>query len=371
MIVGVPKEIKIGENRVGMTPAGVHALVKAGHKVLVEKGAGEGSGFSDKEYEKEGAKIVSQKEVWGADLIVKIKEPLPSEYQFFRPDLLLFTYLHLAHPELKELTLELLKNKVTAIGYETVQLEDGSLPLLKPMSEVAGQMAPQIAAHFLRKIHGGKGKLLGKVAGVEPVNVVIIGGGTVGENAAKMALGMGAKVIVLDIDIEKLRRLETLYQGNLTTLISNPQNIKKVLKEADVVIGAVLVPGAKAPKVVTREMLKEMKPGGVIVDVAIDQGGCFETSRPTTHENPIYVEEGIIHYCVTNMPGAVPRTSTLALTNATLGYVLELANLGFVEAIKKDKALAKGVNTYKGFVTFQGVAKAHQLEYKPLMELIG
>jgi len=370
MIIGIPKEIKTGENRVGMTPKGVEILKKAGQEILIEKEAGKGSGFLDEEYEKAGAKIVSQKDVWKADLIVKIKEPLEKEYQFFRPGLLLFTYLHLAHPELKGLTLQLLKQKITAIAYETVQLEDDTLPLLKPMSEVAGKMALQIAAHFLQKPQGGKGKLLGEITGVKPCNVVIIGAGTVGENATKMALGMGAKVTVLDINIEKLKGLESIYKENLTTLISNPQNIKEALREADVLIGAVLVPGAKAPKVVTREMLREMKPGGVIVDVAIDQGGCVETSRPTTHEDQVFVEEGILHYCVTNMPGAVPRTSTIALTNATLPYVLEIANLGFLEAIKKDPTLAKGVNIHKGYVTFEAVAKAHKLEHKPLEELI-
>ena len=370
MIIGIPKEIKIGENRVGMTPAGVNALKKAGHEILVEKGAGKGSGFLNEEYKRAGAKIISQQEVWKADLIVKIKEPLENEYQFFRPHLLLFTYLHLAHPRLKDLTLGLVKNKVTAIAYETVQLKDGTLPLLKPMSEVAGKMAPQIAAYFLQKPQGGKGKLLGKVTGVEPCNVVIIGAGTVGKNATEMALEMGAKVTVLDINIGKLKELERIFDGNLKTLISNPQNIRKVLKKADVLIGAVLVPGAKAPKVVTREMIKEMQPKSVIVDVAIDQGGCIETSRPTTHENPVFIEEGVIHYCVTNMPGAVPRTSTISLTNATLSYVLELANSGFIKAVKKNPALARGANIYEGFITFEAVAKAYGLEYKPLRELI-
>lgn len=370
MIIGIPKEIKIGENRVGMTPAGVNALRRAGHEILVEKGAGKGSGFLNEEYKRAKAEIVSQQEVWKADLIVKIKEPLENEYQFFRSHLLLFTYLHLAHPRLKELTLELAKKKVTAIAYETVQLKDGTLPLLKPMSEVAGKMAPQIAAYFLQKPQGGKGKLLGKVSGVEPCNVVIIGAGTVGKNATEMALEMGAKVTVLDINIEKLKGLEKIFNGNLKTLISNPKNIKKVLRKADILIGAALVPGAKAPKIVTREMIKEMQPESVIVDVAIDQGGCIETSRPTSHENPVFIEEGVIHYCVTNMPGAVPRTSTISLTNTTLPYVLKLANLGFIKAIKKDSALARGVNVYEGFITFEAVARAHGLEYKSLRELI-
>lgn len=366
MIIGVPKEIKIGENRVAATPAGVETLAKVGHKVLVERKAGEGSGFFDEEYKKAGAEIVSAGEAWGADLVLKVKEPLEPEYQFFREGLLLFTYLHLANPELKELTERLLEKKVTAIAYETVQLEDGSLPLLKPMSEVAGKLAVQVAAHFLEKTQGGKGKLLGGVTGMEPGNVVIIGAGTVGENALKMAQALGAKVTILDINIEKLKRLEKIYGENLATLISNPQNIKKVLKDADVLIGAVLVPGAKASKVVTREMVKEMPQKSVIVDVAIDQGGCIETSRPTSHENPVFVEEGVIHYCVPNIPGAVPQTSTFALTNATLPYVLNLANLGFIEAIKKDLSLTRGVNVYKGKVNLEAVAKAHGLEYKPL-----
>ena len=364
MVVGIPKEIKIGENRVGMTPVGVATLKRAGCSVFVESKAGQGSGFSDEEYERAGAKIVPAKRAWQAELIVKIKEPLDKEYQFFRPNLLLFTYLHLAHPKLKLLDYRLEKDKVTAIAYETVQLEDGALPLLGPMSAVAGRMAPQVAAHFLEKTNGGKGKLLGGVTGVAPCKVVIVGVGTVGENALKSALGMGAEVTILDIDVEKLKRLEEIYKDRLTTLVSNPQNIENALEEAEVLIGAVLVPGAKAPKVVTREMVKRMQPGGIIVDVAIDQGGCIETSRPTSHKDPTFVEEGIIHYCVTNMPGAVPRTSTVALTNATLPYILEIVDLGFLEATKKNKALAKGVNTYQGKVTFADVAEAHGLGYR-------
>jgi len=375
MIVGVPKEIKIGENRVGATPSGVDMLAKTGHRVLVEKGAGQGSGFSDEEYQRAEAELVSTPaDAWKAEMVIKIKEPIEPEFKFFREDLLLFTYLHLANPELKKLTHTLMDEKVTAIAYETVQLPDGTLPLLEPMSEIAGKMAVQVAAHFLEKTHGGRGILIGGVPGVSPCNVVIIGAGTVGWNAAQVALGMGANVTVLNRGVQRLRHLTetlgTVHAGNLTTLILSPHNVAEALKSADVAIGAVLSPGARAPILVTREMIKSMKPRSVIVDVSIDQGGIFETSRPTTHENPIYVEEGVIHYCVTNMPGAVPRTSTIALTNVTLPYALELANLGFVKAVKKDAFLTKGVNVYAGYVTNQGVASAHGLDYKPLEELI-
>ncbi len=371
VIVGVPKEIKTGENRVGATPAGVDALVKAGHRILVEKGAGEGSGFSDEEYRRAGAEIVpTAADAWGAEMVLKVKEPIESEYGFFREGLILFTYLHLANPELGELTKLLMESKVAAVAYETVELPDGELPLLEPMSEVAGKMAVQVAAHYLERPSGGRGKLLGGVPGVRPCTVVVIGVGTVGRNAVEVALGMGANVIAIDLRIDRLRYLSEILHGNLVTLSSNPHNVAEAVKRADVVIGAVLVHGARAPHVVTREMVKSMKPGSVIVDVAIDQGGCIETSRPTTHSDPIYVEEGVIHYCVTNMPGAVPRTSTYALTNATLPYVLELANLGFVEAVKSNSALAKGVNVYDGHVTFEAVAKAHGLEYTPLVEAL-
>ena len=374
MIIGVPKEIKTAENRVGATPAGVNMLAKAGHKVLVERGAGEGSGFSDEEYRRAGAEIVPTADAWGAEMVLKIKEPIEPEYGFFRPDLLLFTYLHLANPGLGELTRHLMDKKVTAVAYETVELDDGTLPLLEPMSEVAGKMAPQVAAHFLEKTHGGLGKLLGGVPGVAPCNVVIIGAGTVGWNAAQVALGMGANVVVLNRGIERLHRLThtlgIVHPGNLTTLKLTPQALAEVLKDADVVISGIYTTGARAPILITREMLKTMKPGSIIVDVSIDQGGICETSRPTTHTDPVYVEEGVIHYCVTNMPGAVPRTSTIALTNVTLPYALKLANLGFVEAVKSDPALAKGVNVYKGHVTCEGVAKAHGLEYRPLRELL-
>ena len=375
MIVGVPKEIKTAENRVGATPAGVDMLVKAGHKVLVEEGAGEGSGFSDEEYRRAGAEIVpTAADAWGAEMVLKIKEPIEPEYGFFHQDLLLFTYLHLANPELGELTRKLMDAGVTAVAYETVELPDGTLPLLEPMSEVAGKMAMQVAAHFLEKTHGGRGILIGGVPGVAPCNVVIIGAGVVGWNAAQVALGMGANVIVLNRGIERLHHLVNtlglVHPGNLTTLKLTPQTLADALKEADVVISGVYTTGTRAPILITREMLKTMKPGSIIVDISIDQGGICETSRPTTHVDPVYVEEGVIHYCVTNMPGAVPRTSTIALTNVTMPYALKLANLGLVEAVRGDPALAKGVNVYKGHITCEGVAKAHGLEYRPLESLL-
>ena len=375
MIVGVPKEIKTAENRVGATPAGVDMLVKAGHKVLVEEGAGEGSGFSDEEYRRAGAEIVpTAADAWGAEMVLKIKEPIEPEYGFFHQDLLLFTYLHLANPELGELTRKLMDAGVTAVAYETVELPDGTLPLLGPMSEVAGKMAMQVAAHFLEKTHGGRGILIGGVPGVAPCNVVIIGAGVVGWNAAQVALGMGANVIVLNRGIERLHHLVNtlglVHPGNLTTLKLTPQTLADALKEADVVISGVYTTGTRAPILITREMLKTMKPGSIIVDISIDQGGICETSRPTTHVDPVYVEEGVIHYCVTNMPGAVPRTSTIALTNVTMPYALKLANLGLVEAVRGDPALAKGVNVYKGHITCEGVAKAHGLEYRPLESLL-
>ena len=371
MIIGVSKEIKTAENRVGATPAGVDMLVRAGHKVLIEKGAGEGSGFSDEEYRQAGAEIVpTAAAAWGAEMVLKVKEPIEPEFKFFREDLLLFTYLHLANPKLGDLTRLLMEKKVTAVAYETVELPNGELPLLEPMSEVAGRMAVQVAAHCLEKPSGGRGKLLGGVPGVLPCTVVVIGVGTVGKNAVEMALGMGASVVALDLRIDRLRHLSEIFQGNLVTLSSNPHNVAEAIKRADVVIGAVLVTGARAPHVVRREMVRNMSPGSVIVDVAIDQGGCIETSRPTTHNDPVFVEEGVIHYCVTNMPGAVPRTSTYGLTNATLPYVLQLANLGLVEAVKNNGALAKGVNVYKGDIICEGVASAHGFECKSLEELI-
>ncbi len=370
MIIGVPKEIKDNEYRVAMTPGGVHMLATHGHRVLVQAGAGEGSGFPDEEYAQAGAEILpTAADVWhGAEMIMKVKEPRPEEYGFLREGLLLFTYLHLAAEE--QLTRELMKAKVAAVAYETVELDDGRLPLLTPMSEVAGRMAVQVGAHYLEKAHGGRGKLLGGVPGVRPADVVIIGGGTVGTNAAKMALGLGAHVTIIDKNIDRLRYLSDVLRGNLTTLASNPLNIAHSVKVADFVIGAVLIHGARAPRLVTREMVASMKPGSVIVDVAIDQGGCVETSHPTTHSNPTYLVDGVVHYGVTNMPGAVPRTSTYALSNATLPYALALADLGFEEAVRRDPALARGVNTYRGHITYPAVAETFGLQYTPLEELL-
>ncbi|NPA26970.1 MAG: alanine dehydrogenase [Chloroflexi bacterium] len=370
MIIGIPKEIKDNEYRVAMTPGGVEQLVQHGHRVLVQAGAGEGSGFSDEEYRQSGATVLpTPEEVWTqAEMIMKVKEPQPQEYPFLREGLILFTYLHLAAEE--ELTHELLKRKVTAIAYETVELDDGRLPLLTPMSEVAGRMSVQVGAHYLEKAHGGRGKLLSGIPGVRPADVLIIGGGTVGFNAAKIALGMGAHVIIIEKNPDRLRYLDDVLHGNLTTLASNPRNITDSIRVADLVIGAVLIPGARAPKLVRREHIKLMKPGSVIVDVSIDQGGCVETMRPTTHSHPTFVVDGVIHYGVTNMPGAVPRTSTYGLSNATLPYALKLADLGFVEAVKQDPALARGVNTYKGHLTHPAVAEAFGLPYTPLSKLL-
>ncbi|HEY3316547.1 MAG TPA: alanine dehydrogenase [Bacillota bacterium] len=367
MLIGVAKEIKNNENRVAMTPAGVAALVKAGHKVAVEKAAGVGSGISDKDYAAAGAEIWDDKKKLfdEADLIVKVKEPLAPEYGLFHTGQILLTYLHLA-PE-PELTRALMKKKVAAVAYETVQLGDGSLPLLSPMSEIAGRMAPQIGAHFLEKPQGGRGVLLAGVPGVPPSEVVIVGGGIVGTNAAKMATGLGARVTILDINVDRLRYLDDIFHGHLTTLMSNSFNIAAAVKRADLLIGAVLVPGARAPRLVTEEMVKAMKTGAVIVDVAIDQGGSIETiDRVTTHSDPTYVKHGVVHYSVANMPGAVPRTSTFALTNATLPYALQLANKGLKKAVKENSALAKGINVLNGKVTYEAVAAAHGLDYHPL-----
>jgi alanine dehydrogenase len=370
MIIGVPKEIKDKENRVALTPGGAYALVVAGHRVLVERGAGEGSGFTDAEYAQSGAEIVpTHADAWKrVEMVIKVKEPLESEFPLLRENLVLFTYLHLAAEE--KLTRELMTKRVASIAYETVELADGSLPLLTPMSEVAGKMSIQIAAHYLERTNGGRGKLMGGVPGVRPADVVVIGGGTVGTAAAKVALGMGADVTIIDKDLNRLRYLSEVLHGSLTTLASNPFNIAEAIKFADVVVGAVLVKGAKAPKLVTREMVAGMTPGSVIVDVAIDQGGSVETIRPTTHTNPTYVVDGVIHYGVTNMPGAVPRTSTYALSNATLPYAQKLANLGFDHAIKSDPALARGVNVFKGEITYAAVAEAFGLAYRPLNELL-
>lgn len=370
MIIGIPKEIKDNEYRVSLTPAGAHTLVQAGHRVLIETGAGEGSGFPDGEYIAAGAQTVpTHADAFEqAEMVMKVKEPLPQEYDLLAEDLLLFTYLHLAAEE--ELTHALMESGTTAIAYETVQLPDRSLPLLTPMSEVAGRMSIQVAAHYLEKMGGGRGKLLGGVPGVLPADVVIIGGGTVGSNAAQVALGMGASVLILDVDADRLRYLSEVLHGNLMTLASNPLNIAEAVKRADVVIGAVLLPGAKAPRLVTREMVKTMKLGAVIVDVAVDQGGCVETTRPTSHSDPVFVVDGVIHYCVANMPGAVPRTSTYALSNATLPYAVKLANKGFASAVKEDPALAAGVNLHSGYITCPAVAESFAMECRPLDTLL-
>jgi alanine dehydrogenase len=360
MIIGVPREIKDNEARVGVTPAGVKALTEAGHTVLVETGAGAQSGFPDAEYQKAGAEIVAEAEaVWlGAETVVKVKEPIEKEYAFFRDGLVLFTYLHLA--PLPALTDKLLASKVIGIAYETVKDRQGTLPLLTPMSEVAGRMSVQVGATYLEKERGGRGILLGGVPGVRPAHVTILGGGVVGTNAAKIALGFGAKVTLVDVNLNRLRELDDIFGGRLYTLASNSYNVAHATREADLVIGAVLIPGATAPRVVTRAMVSQMKKGAVIVDVAIDQGGCVETAKPTSHSNPSYLVDGVVHYCVTNMPGAVPNTSTLALTNATFAYVLRIANLGAREALRQDAGLAEGLNTWLGTLTYQGVAESQQ-----------
>ncbi len=370
MIIGVPKEIKNNENRVAMTPASVLSYVNAGHTVLVEKNAGLGSNFHDIDYVNAGAKIVeTAKEAWAAEMVVKVKEPIASEYQYFREGLLLFTYLHLANEP--ELTEALVKNKVNSVAYETVELDDRSLPLLSPMSEVAGRMATQIGAQFLQKIHGGMGVLLSGVPGVERSNVTIIGGGMAGTNAAKIAIGLGASVTILDLNLHRLRELDDIFGNDVTTLMSNDFNIEESVKNADLVIGAVLIPGARAPKLVKEHMVKQMKPGSVLVDIAIDQGGIFETSdRVTTHDNPTYEKHGVVHYAVANMPGAVPRTSTMALTNATLQFGLKLANQGLIQAVTNDFHLYKGVNTFLGNVTYQAVARDLGYDYKELSTLL-
>lgn len=369
MIVGVPKEIKNNEYRVALVPAGVRALVENGHRVLVEASAGEGSGISDEEYRRAGAEIrPSAQAVFGeAEMIVKVKEPLPKEYDFLNEGQILFTFLHLA-PAL-ELTKALLGKKVIGIAYETVQLADGSLPLLVPMSEIAGKLSVQVGAYYLQRENGGSGVLLGGVPGVSAGNVVIIGGGSVGTNAAKIALGMGASVTILDINIDRLRYLTDILEGKLVTMASNKSNIEAAVAGADLVAGAMLIPGAKAPKLVTREMLAGMRKGSVIVDVAVDQGGCCETTRPTTHENPVYEVDGVLHYCVANMPGAVSRTSTFALTNVTLPYVLKLADMGYQEAMQTDVPLRKGLNVFKGKLVYEPVAASLGLEYTPLETL--
>jgi alanine dehydrogenase len=370
MIVGVPREVKDHESRVGVTPAGAKALVEAGHTVLVEHDAGSLSALPDDEYQAAGAEIVgSAYDVWRlADMIVKVKEPVETEYKHFREGLVLFTYLHLA--PLTELTNALLDKKVIGIAYETVRDRFGALPLLTPMSEVAGRMSIQVGAAYLEKEHGGRGVLLGGVPGVAPGNVCIIGGGIVGTNAAKIALGMGAKVTLIDLNLNRLRELDDIFGGRLHTVASNSYNIEHAVREADLVIGGVLIPGAAAPKIVTKAMVAKMKKGAVIVDVAIDQGGCIETAHPTTHSDPSYKVNGVVHYCVTNMPAAVPNTSTLALTNATFPYVLKLARLGAQAAIAEDPGIAEGVNTYDGRLTYGAVADAQQRDWLPIAELV-
>lgn len=366
MIIGVPREIKNHEARVSLVPAGVKALVDSGHKVIVETSAGEGSGISDKEYLKAGAVIRrSASNIYEeAEMIIKVKEPLPQEYDLLGEGQILYTFLHLA-PAL-ELTKALLRQKVIGIAYETVQLEDGSLPLLTPMSEIAGRLSIQLGAYYLQKENGGSGVLLGGVPGVSAGNVTIIGGGTVGTNAAKIALGMGANVTILDINLDRLRYLDDILDGRAITLASNIDNIEVSVADADLVIGAILIPGARAPHLVTRDMIAKMRKGSVIVDVAIDQGGCIETSVPTTFEKPTFTVDGVIHCCVANMPAAVSRTSTFALTNVTLPYVLKLADLGYEEALLSDNALRKGLNVFKGKLVYEPVAESLGLQYTPL-----
>lgn len=370
MIIGIPKEVKNNENRVAITPAGVHAFVQAGHKVLIEKGAGEGSGILDREFSGAGAEMTEVAEVWGhSDMIMKVKEPLSSEYAFFKRGQVLFTYLHLA-PE-PELTKALIDSRMVAVAYETIQLDNGSLPLLVPMSEVAGRMSVQIGAQFLENHYGGKGVLLGGVPGVLPAKVTIIGGGIVGTNAAKMAVGLGAEVTIVEKSDVRLRELDDLFGGRVKTLMSNSFNIAQSVARADLLVGAVLIPGARAPRLVSEEMVKTMSPGSVIVDVAIDQGGSIETiDRVTTHSDPVFLKHGVVHYSVANMPGAVARTSTFALTNVTLPYGLELANKGYQKAIRENRALRRGVNVINGRLTYKAVADALNIPYIPLEEAL-
>ena len=370
MKIGLPKEIKDNEYRVGLTPAGVNALVNAGHEVFVQKTAGDGSGFSDEQYEKAGGALLgTADEVWATgDMIVKVKEPITPEYPRMRENQLLFTYLHLA-PEL-ELTKQMMEKGVTGVAYETITDVHGKLPLLTPMSEVAGRMSVQVGATYLEKMNGGKGILLGGVPGVPAANVVIIGGGVVGTEAAKMAVGLGARVTIIDRNLERLRELDDIFLSKVQTLASSRYAIEEAISHADLVVGAVLVVGAAAPKLVTRDMLHSIPNGSVLVDVAVDQGGCFETTHATTHSNPTYYEEGVLHYCVANMPGAVPRTSTFALTNATLPFALALANKGFEAAVVDDPHLREGVNTYAGKLTYDAVAESQNLEYTPIDSLL-
>ncbi len=371
MIIGIPKEIKIQENRVSLTPAGADALIRAGHTVLVEKGAGIGSGFSDELYSQLGAKVIEDAaSIWErSDMILKVKEPLPSEYKYFREDLIIFTFLHLANEP--ELTKSLAESKTIALAYETVQLPSGVLPILTPMSEIAGRMAVQQGSIYLEKIHGGKGKLIDGVPGVPPAHIVVVGGGIVGTSAIRRAVGLGARVTVLDINIDRLRYLSEVFMSKVETLYSNNYNIIQTVRTADLVIGAVLIPGAKTTKIITEDMVKAMEPGSVIVDVTIDQGGCIETiKRPTTHENPVFVKHGVIHYAVANIPSVVPQTSTLALTNITLPYVLQIANMGWKDALIANPVLAKSANIVDGKVTYKAVADAFDMEYTNIEDIL-
>ncbi|HAS90209.1 MAG TPA: alanine dehydrogenase [Desulfovibrio sp.] len=370
MKIGILKEIKSEENRVSMTPAGVEVMIANGHELWVEKSAGVGSGFADKDYVAAGAKIIdTPAEIYAeCEMVMHVKEPQASEYDMVREGQIVFTYFHFAPDE--PLTRAFIKNKSVAIAYETVEGDKGDLPLLTPMSEVAGRMSVQEGAKYLERYYGGRGMLMGGVTGVTPANVVVIGGGVVGTNAAMMACGLGAKVTILDMNLERLRYLSEIMPKNCFPMMSSPALLRELVQEADVVIGAVLVAGAKAPKLVTREMLKTMKDGSVIVDVAIDQGGCFETSKPTTHGDPVYDVEGVIHYCVANMPGAVPMTSTMALTNATLPYALQIANKGWKQAAQDSRAIMTGLNMIEGKVTYKGVAEAFDLEYTPVESVL-
>ena len=369
MLIGVPKEIKTREYRVGATPAGVRQLSAGGHRVLVEHAAGEGSGISDEQYVQAGGTIVATAaDVWSADMVIKVKEPLKAEYGYFRDGLVLYTYLHLAAEP--ELTRALADAKVAAVAYETIETADGHLPRLRPMSEVAGRMAVQVGASCLEKERGGKGVLLGGVPGTRRGQVVILGGGVVGRNAATIAIGMGAQVTVLDVRAKTMGYLEDVFGSSIETLYSNPHNIEETVRRADLVVGAVLIPGAPAPKLVTEQLIAAMEKGSVVVDVAVDQGGCIETCRPTNHDNPTYEVHGVVHYCVPNMPGAVSATSTWALTNVTIDYARKIADVGLARAVIDDPALAKGVNTLGGHVTYSAVALAHKLPYKPLSALL-
>jgi alanine dehydrogenase len=367
--IGVAKEIKTDEYRVALTPAGARELVQRGHDVIIERGAGVGSAFADAAYEAAGAKIRDVSDVWAeADLLLKVKEPIAEEYPRLREGLVLFTYLHIAADE--PLTRALVDSGITAVAYETVETDAGALPLLAPMSEIAGRLAAQAGAYFLEKPLGGRGLLLGGVPGVAPGRVLIIGGGIVGYNAAVIALGLGANVTILDRSIDRMRHLEEVLSGRVSLVMSSSLQVEESVREADVVIGAVLIPGARAPKLVTRDMVRAMKDGSVLADVAIDQGGCAETSHPTTHSDPVYTVDGVTHYCVANMPGAVPITSTKALTNATLPYVESIADHGLAEAVARDRALARGVNVLDGRVTYEAVADAHNLDYAPLEDVL-